>query len=522
MWSLLISSCISNFPNSISFFNDSTPEFKAFLEHLGVVGCRIVDAASMGKNKKLIHDFYDLLWSGVELANDPATTVAMAEVAAYLCHALEMEDAAIYTVAKEREAINQKAALQRKERDQYQKSIYNDAYLFRDPNATVEEVILSAMGVIKKSVEEAQQIIDVNPNIPGSVVLGFEEDDESKRLSIAATSPPEKGVIPTTIAQSDSEGEEDTAEKASKKNGIYHQDIDVGYLRERISKRAMATKQRQFSSFKLDQPARFCSDPGRLPAFKVDRKRPAKSTANDSNDDSNKKDIEDLSSLPFKDQSKRRTATSLDFEDVPEDKDDNSLPETEGGEPQTTKASTEPLEGEAPVAHFYRILDQVLADQRKKSVKIAADRNHQEKLEALLDGTPEAAELKKHLQRLRSAKRVGDPVKDGIATVIEKWIVENQFAASASVLFLLCLALVFFAFGFYGMYVFTVPAARSIASPQKNAGSEIHVPVVIHDELPGEHHRGRKEYVIRVVREVVHVNSKGEVLNIHTQQSDEL
>ena len=82
------------------------------------MGCRVVDAAAMDKNKKLIHDFYDLVWSGIELANDPATTVAYAEVAAYLCHALEMEDAAIHSIAKKREEINQAAAQKRKERDQ--------------------------------------------------------------------------------------------------------------------------------------------------------------------------------------------------------------------------------------------------------------------------------------------------------------------------------------------------------------------------------------------------------------------
>ena len=75
-----------------------------------MLGCRVVDVAAMDRNKTLIHDFYDLLWSGVELANDPATTVAMAEVAAYLCHALEMEDAAIHDIGKKREEINQKAA----------------------------------------------------------------------------------------------------------------------------------------------------------------------------------------------------------------------------------------------------------------------------------------------------------------------------------------------------------------------------------------------------------------------------
>jgi len=68
-----------------------TPEFRTLLHHVSVLGCRVVDAASTGPAKKLMHDISDSLWSFVELLADERTTVAVAEVTAYLCHALEME-----------------------------------------------------------------------------------------------------------------------------------------------------------------------------------------------------------------------------------------------------------------------------------------------------------------------------------------------------------------------------------------------------------------------------------------------
>ena len=506
---------------------DSTPEFKALLEQLGVFGCRVVDAAALGKNKTLIHDVYDLIWSGVELANDPATTVAMAEVAAYLCHALEMEDAAIYAIAKEREEINRKAAQERQERDHYQKSTYQDSYLFSDPNATVEEVILSAIGVIQKSVEEAQQNHgELNNDIPGSVVVGSEDDDESTRPSRAASPPPPERGVTGTKPEHDEGEEEGTDNDRQETDGIQNQDIDVGYLRERITKRAETTQQRRLSSFKIEPTSGFKNDPGCVPSSIINRKQPLKTTEDGVDD--GKKDIEDLASIVRAGTPKKRTK-SLNFEDATESQHDNLLDEQDDVLEETNPAfpgcldRVEPLEGEAPVAHFYRVLDQVLTNQRKQSVKSAVDKNSAAELEALVDQNPEAAGLKKHLQSLRSEKRVGKTRNAGSLTVrIERMILENQVVVCASVLLLLCLAVVFFGFGCYGMYVFLFPSALSpvmVPGGQKLAGSEIHIPLVIHDDTQSQR---KNEYVIRVVREVVHVNGQGETLRVHTEQSDEL
>jgi hypothetical protein len=50
--------------------------------------------------------------------------------------------------------------------------------------------------------------------------------------------------------------------------------------------------------------------------------------------------------------------------------------------------------------------------------------------------------------------------------------------------------------------------------------TDIHVPIVLRDDKPLS--RRHDEYVIRIVREIVHVNGKGEVLQVQTHSSDEL
>ena len=475
----------------------------------------MVDVAAMDRNKKLIHDFYDLIWSGVELANDPATTVAMAEVAAYLCHALEMEDAAIHDIGMKREEINQKAAQQRRERDQYQKSTYQDSYLFSDPNATVEEVILSALGAIQKSVEDAEQKSLVLENdIPGSVVLGSEDDDDESTKPPSATTPPYSGVT-GNMSGHDNEGQEDENDSYDQ-NAIHNQDIDVDYLREKITERAETKQRRRLSSFKgTEQAARGASST-------ISRKQMNLKMPGDGFDDG-KKDIEDLDSLTLADTPKQSNI-ALHFEDATKDEDGN-LNEQEIAELEeqvtnvpvanSQRDSVKPLEGEAPIAHFYRVLDQTLTSQRKESVKAAATRNS---MAELGDQNSEASGLKKFLQSVRSKKRVGKLDNHTAYAVLQKLIEDNRGVVCISVLVVLFFTAIFVGFGCYGMYVFVFPPAQPIISPAM-AGSEIHVPVVIHDDMQSQH---KHEYVIRVVREVVHVNGKGETLRVETQHSDEL
>lgn len=484
------------------------------------MGCRVVDTAAMDKNKKLIHDFYDLVWSGIELANDPATTVAFAEVAAYLCHALEMEDAAIHVIAKEREEINQTAAQKRRERDQYQSATYQESYLFSDPNATVEEVILSAFGVIQKSVEEAKlKSGDTDSDIPGSVVLGSDDGGESDRLSRAVT--PTPGLANAEAKPKDDEYDPNNNNSA---DGIENNDIDVNLLRERITKRSETTKKEHIqhrSSITSLDPSKFTTN------------RHMSGMSNDVDD--GKKDIEELEFLAKSMTLNHEKDNLLHFEEPlgVEGQRDNAIEKNHSvsGEvpvplEQDRQDRSKPKEGETPLAHFYRVLDEVLADQRKKAASSVLERTGSSSFEADKDLDPR--DLKQHVQDYRSEKRSSNSrTNSAVHPVIEKFIKENQTAVCGMVLGALCFGLIFCAFGCYGIYMFvfqptTVLMPAGMSTPKESqafVGSEIHVPLIIHDNDKSKH---SNEYFIRVVREVVHVDENGEVLRTQEQQNDEL
>jgi len=70
---------------------ERTPECRALIEELSVLGCRILDVCGTDQAGQLMHDLGDTVWQGIELAGDPKTTEAIADVTAEFIHALEME-----------------------------------------------------------------------------------------------------------------------------------------------------------------------------------------------------------------------------------------------------------------------------------------------------------------------------------------------------------------------------------------------------------------------------------------------
>lgn len=113
------------------------------LEQLSTLGIRLLDAASSGKAKQLIQDSRDMAWKGIEMAADPATTLALAEVTAHLCHALEDTQQALNpTPRKHRNAQNQ--------------TVYLNPYQMADfpEQVMMEEVILSCLGLVEHNKKE--------------------------------------------------------------------------------------------------------------------------------------------------------------------------------------------------------------------------------------------------------------------------------------------------------------------------------------------------------------------------------
>lgn len=106
-----------------------------FLEQTSVLCCRLVDAISSGKTKQLIQNGKNLAWQGIELAVDPRTTMALAEVTAHFCHALEeLNDSFPTTPRSMRNLQNESTYVQPLQMTNYQ-------------SASIETTILSSLGI---------------------------------------------------------------------------------------------------------------------------------------------------------------------------------------------------------------------------------------------------------------------------------------------------------------------------------------------------------------------------------------
>ena len=116
---------------------------KEFLDQLSTLGVRVLDAASSGKSKQLLEDTKMVAWKGIEMAADPATTLALAEVTAHLCHALE-------------DAQSKLNPPTRKRRDEPNRSIYLNPYQMENfpEQVSMEEVILSCLGRVEETMRD--------------------------------------------------------------------------------------------------------------------------------------------------------------------------------------------------------------------------------------------------------------------------------------------------------------------------------------------------------------------------------
>jgi hypothetical protein len=127
---------------------------QAWLEQFSILGCRLVDAAASGKSKQLMQDTKDLALKGIEMATDPATTLALAEVTARLCHALE----------EAQQALNPTPRARRNAQNQ---ATYLNPFQMADfpQQVSMEEIILSCLGQ-----EEDDRDGDDAASIPSNVV----------------------------------------------------------------------------------------------------------------------------------------------------------------------------------------------------------------------------------------------------------------------------------------------------------------------------------------------------------------
>jgi predicted DNA-binding ribbon-helix-helix protein len=179
-----------------------------FLEQASVLGCRFVDCMASGSTKQLIQNSKSLIWQGIELAVDPSTTAALAEVTAHLCHALEeLNDSFHPTPRVTRNFQNETTYLSTAQMTQYQAQ-------------SIETVILSSLGV---------QCHDAAfPNHDNDQVYGVISDDNS---TISAQSVPSNVAFDKLAFL----GESDTRAKDQQSRLKEHKDkVNVKLLQQQI------------------------------------------------------------------------------------------------------------------------------------------------------------------------------------------------------------------------------------------------------------------------------------------------
>ena len=171
------------------------------------------------ESKKLYHDVSDAIWTGLELFADPSSTLAFAEVTAYLCFALEMEDEIHHH--KQPMSSRQWAAQKRRERDAYQRNTYVNREMTDDPNTTVEQVMMSSLGGGEKL---------ESSSLPSNVVLN--ESSNEAWLS----------------------GETDEAQEEMNWRERASDDIDLHFLQEQITKRAASLEEERENKRRRNKP----------------------------------------------------------------------------------------------------------------------------------------------------------------------------------------------------------------------------------------------------------------------------
>jgi hypothetical protein len=380
----------------------------------------------------MICDFNEVAWSGVEVLADPSTTLALAEVTAYLCHALEMQDATRTlgntTTATTRTSatMNSKTSTthsfidlplspyrkrRRQNRHALQERIYTRPALLSDPDATVEQIILSSLGL---------------GSGPGDDTEEDEDDvtfDEKSRTTLSRGGgsvldmdlPPPKVVVtnsrgPAHDEEEEEEEKDDIDEEVRRTtprvnhhktgtvappiamdwNDRARDEVNVELLRERIGERAAAlTSQRQRPQPQKVSLSSYNNNSNNIPTTLAPLGLQNDGKATTVEDSSNPKnintnllihpsiekpnpDLEDLV-IPGDSLSLPQGTSSVNRIKNISNLDNNDSAEYDPSS-QSRRDRVQRRNGETPVDHFYRILDEVMEERRDKGVNLVLSR----------------------------------------------------------------------------------------------------------------------------------------------------
>jgi hypothetical protein len=464
-----------------------TAEASAFFDQMTVWACRCTQVAAAGSTQQALHDTKALLCSGIALLADPASTTALAEVTAYLCHALEMEQALSDTNIGQKETVSDKS-LRRQERDDYQRQTYRErTTLVTDPHASVEEVILSSLGGghddgsdYDRGVPECDESDALSTNDPGSTSYfsrnaTTDHNDDVSSLRQQQIADDEEA----SFRQQYTTVEEEWHEQAQR-------NVDVAYLQAQIQARAQN---------RADAKEWIPCEAAEIP-LSADR-------------------IDTGSTMELSDTAPQSTniPTTIHREDA------TASPENESN----------------PLAQFYSVLDRVMNEKRIEGIDRILEEYSASTEKILREGKVHKPADKCHHQQHSSANgdMVTETIRSRLAAIradvnkglskadrdklsrMENLIQKNSWMVYMGLTLLVFLILLWIILGFYGLYTILWPRISQVSRSAKDMVSPGSSSFLAHSSGSDPN-----EVVIRLVREVVHVDANGVVLDRNPDQSN--
>ena len=463
-----------------------TPETKAFLDQISVLGCRLVDAASSGRNKQLLKDTQEAVWAFCQLASDPSTTLALAEVTACLCHALEMEEA----IHRNQPIPSHLAAQRRYERNQFQRQTHVDPDVIQDPETSVEQVILSSLGAVKEE----------NKGVPRNV-----EFDHPLPLE-------------TTTAVTDNEM--DLNPQDEWKNAA-RESVDVKYLQQQISQRAASMEHQYLLRTTVTNKAQHTVPtlPAKVSPLEKEEYQADIEDLIVSTTDGDDQFSHDPLTMQRQRTMKQSNVSKLKFENCEPDKFKSNKDENDVLDPPPSAISppNATFDTEKAASRFFRILDEMMEKRGAEVVRTIIRGSESgivgtwySKAAAAAGAGNERGQdtLKQRIRKNEIFRKSEIGVGNKCNSIKRQHLLKEKesFGSVAFAVLAGLFACTWFILGSYGLYV--------IISGSSKSGDAHYLDSVSSTLKPSP---PINEFVIRVVREVVHVSSDGNILHTHAE-----
>jgi hypothetical protein len=437
----------------------ATDEATALFDQVAITMVRALEILANPRVQLLVHDSRHALAALATLLADPVATSALAEVTAYLCYALEQE-----------EPSSLHGMEQQKRRHVYQTALNQRDTIDQHPTMTVEEAILSSLEPAVPIIHDGDDFLRRRVGIESPLSSQKESSSQqfplwdtasSIRHHVEHTKQDNKATATAAVAAVASDMD-DWCEKVQR-------NVDVQYLREMIEERAMA---RQSSKNPVPQMEDMIV------------------TVN------NKSNINPASTTGA---TKSAPRHRIDVETVVSDEDDEVAMEQHGDGPPPAAAKspgdgTDQLRfaGEAPMDQFERIVNEILLERRRQNT-LSLSAHHTAAGATSSTPPPPAAVVRRTMAKTAKQRQ---PKSGG------------QLLVLLGVMAILGIATLWFGFGCLGVYLYWQHHHHQHHQQQRPPNAM----AVPESSSPSGVNAGHHDIVIRVVREVVHVDTNGKVL----------